>query len=239
MLDANGVTWCRTGLDDGWTGHRPLSSVSMDLTRRTDYRGIPLTEDTVDPDPVTELRKWIEDADATGVEEHNAMVLATVDATGKPSLRNVLLRGLTDEGVMKFFTNYDSHKAHEIASNPNVSVLFSWLSLRRQVRVRGYAMVLSAVESDEYFAARPRETQIGAWASHQSTVIASREQLEARVAEMHERFGDGPIPRPRFWGGYGIAPTSYEFWQGQADRLHDRIRYWRSGSGWKIERLSP
>lgn len=211
----------------------------MDLTRRIDYEGVPLTEDVVDPDPVVELRRWIEDAEAGGTDEPNAMVLATVDATGKPSARNVLLRGLTDQGVMKFYTNYDSHKAHEIASNPNVSVLFNWLSLRRQVRVRGYALVLSVAESDEYFAGRPREAQIGAWASRQSSVIAGREQLEARIEEIRDRFGDGPIPRPRFWGGYGISPTSYEFWQGQPNRLHDRIRYWRSGTGWKIERLSP
>lgn len=211
----------------------------MDLTRRTDYEGIPLTEDDVDPDPVVQLRGWIDDAEAAGVEEPNAMVLSTVDATGKPSVRNVLLRELTDDGVMKFFTNYDSHKAHEIASNPNVSVLFSWLPLRRQVRVRGYAMVLSAAESDEYFAGRPRETQIGAWASHQSAVIPGRRELEERVEEIRERFAGQPIPRPRFWGGYGIAPTSYEFWQGQANRLHDRIRYWRSGDGWRIQRLAP
>lgn len=211
----------------------------MDLTRRTDYHGRPLTEDAVDPDPVGQLRRWIDEAEATGTEESNAMVLSTVDATGKPSVRNVLLRGLGDDGVMKFFTNYDSHKAHEIASNPNVSVLFNWLTLRRQVRVRGYALMLSAAESDEYFAGRPRESQIGAWASHQSAVIADRAELEARVAEMHERFGDEPIPRPRFWGGYGIAPTSYEFWQGRENRLHDRIRYWRSGDGWRIQRLAP
>lgn len=211
----------------------------MDLSRRTDYLGEPLLESGIDDDPVVQLRRWIEDAEVNGVEEPNAIVLATVDATGNPSARNVLLRGLDDAGVMQFFTNWESHKAHEIASNPNVSVLFSWLSLKRQVRISGYATMLSDAECDAYFASRPRDAQIGAWASRQSSVIADRAELERSFEAMSERFADSAVPRPPFWGGYGVSPTAYEFWQGRANRLHDRIHYWRHGEGWRTERLAP
>ncbi len=216
-----------------------LSFRFMDLNQRTNYEGKPLLESSVDPDPVVQLREWIEEAEATGLEEPNALVLSTVDATGNPSARNVLLRGLADNGVMEFFTNWESHKAHEIASNPNVCVLFSWLSLKRQVRVRGYATMLSDAESDDYFATRPRETQIGAWASPQSRVISGRDELERMFAEMEDHFEGQVVPRPPHWGGYGVSPTSYEFWQGRANRLHDRLHYWRHGDGWQIERLAP
>lgn len=211
----------------------------MDLTRRKQYDGDPLLESEIDPDPVVQLRLWIEEAEATGMEEPNAIVLATVDATGNPSARNVLLRGLDDHGVMQFFTNWESHKAHEIAANPNVCILFSWLPLKRQVRVHGYAAMLGDAECDEYFATRPRDAQIGAWASRQSTVISGRAELEGRVVQMEERFADGPVPRPPHWGGYGVTPISFEFWQGRMNRLHDRLHYWRHGDGWRIERLAP
>lgn len=211
----------------------------MDLSRRTDYVGEPLLESQIARDPVVQLRTWIEQAESTGLEEPNAIILATVDATGNPSARNVLLRGLDDHGLMQFFTNWESHKAHEIAANPNVSILFSWLSLKRQVRVTGYASMLSDAECDGYFASRPREAQIGAWASRQSTVISGREELEMLYDKMVERFGDGPVPRPPYWGGYSVTPTSFEFWQGRESRLHDRLYFWRHSDGWLMERLAP
>ncbi|HTO01900.1 MAG TPA: pyridoxamine 5'-phosphate oxidase [Microthrixaceae bacterium] len=211
----------------------------MDLNKRIEYDLGHLVESDVDPDPVRQLRIWLDEAESGGVEEPNAMVLSTVGATGRPASRNVLLRGLDDRGVFSFYTNRDSHKGHEIASNPNVCLLFTWLELRRQVRVSGYASLMSDHDSDVYFAQRPREAQIGAWASPQSEVLRDRAELEERVAEVHARFGDGDIPRPPFWGGYLVRSTSYEFWQGRSSRLHDRLHFWRQGDGWQLERLAP
>ncbi|MGB3411164.1 MAG: pyridoxamine 5'-phosphate oxidase [Microthrixaceae bacterium] len=211
----------------------------MDLNKRTEYEQGVLTESDIDPDPVRQLQIWLDEAETAGVEEPNAVVLSTVSPTGRPEARNILLRGLDEEGVLSFFTNRNSHKGHAIASNPNVCLLFTWLELRRQVRVSGYASLMSDEGSDAYFTTRPREAQVGAWASPQSSVLRDRADLDARVAAIHERFGDGEIPRPPFWGGYLVRSTSYEFWQGRANRLHDRIHYFRQGDGWDTERLAP
>ncbi len=209
--------------------------------RRVQYETAGLDVGDVAADPVEQFLRWHGEAFAAGVAEPNAMVLATVDASGVPSARAVLVRDVDTRGFT-FFTNYDSPKSRDLSGNPNVTAVFAWLDLHRQVRLRGAAERVSDAESDAYFATRPRGSQIGAWASPQSAVLSGRAELDARVARVEAEFGpDQPVPRPPNWGGWRLVPSEFEFWQGRPSRLHDRLRY-RQGMArgrWLIERLAP
>ena len=216
-----------------------MSDTPLPGGAHSDYDRGALSRRDVDPDPLVQLRTWLDDAAAAGVVEPTGMAVSTVDAEGRPSSRNVLLRAL-DHGLV-FFTNYDSAKGRDLAGDQRCSVLFSWFGLQRQVRVDGRAERLDDAASDEYFASRPRGSQIGAWASPQSQVIADRAELEASVAAAEARFeGVDQIPRPPDWGGFRVVPDRVELWQGRPSRLHDRLRYRRGPDGaWLIERLAP
>ena len=197
-----------------------------------------LTENIVDKDPFTQFSLWFNELLKSNVIEPNAMILATASAEGVPSARTVLLKKFDETGFV-FFTNYESHKAKDLAANPNAEILFMWLELERQVRIRGKVEKVSSDESEEYFHSRPTNSQIGAWASNQSSVIPGREFLEEKFKETAEKYKDGKIPLPSFWGGFRLIPDEFEFWQGRESRLHDRISYRRKGNAWKIVRLSP
>jgi pyridoxamine 5'-phosphate oxidase len=204
---------------------------------RLEYRWGELRQEDLDPDPFEQLRRWFTAADEAEVAEPTAMQLATADAEGRPSARTVLLRGFDHRGF-RFYTNRRSRKGRQLAANPYCALVFRWAPFERQITVTGRAEPLSDEESDTYFAARPRGSQLGAWASEQSEVIRDRDVLEGRLAELEAQYPDH-VPRPPHWGGYLVVPDGIELWQGRESRLHDRFRYRRDGDAWTLERLAP
>ena len=206
---------------------------------RRDYEARGLTEEDLLGDPIAQFQSWFEDACRAEVFEPNAMTLATVGADGQPSARIVLLKGVDRRGLA-FFTSFASRKSRELGANPRAALVFWWGPLARQARFEGTVERVADAEADAYFASRPRGSQIGAWASAQSALIADRRELEDAARSHEERFGGSAVPRPEFWGGFRLLPLCAEFWQGRNDRLHDRLRYTRgAGGGWQVERLAP
>lgn len=203
-----------------------------------EYPSQKFDEKEVDSDPIKQFGKWFKDAINASLKEPNAMALATSTKSGKPSVRIVLLKSYKENGFV-FFTNFESRKGNELAENPVASLVFWWAELGRQVRIEGSVEKISRKESEEYFQSRPVESKISAWVSAQSRVIESREILEKRYLEIKKQYEDKTVPCPPHWGGYCLIPEIFEFWQGWANRLHDRILYTQTKDGWKIERLAP
>ena len=206
---------------------------------RREYSQAALDLDSVNTKPIKQFEQWFKEAQEAEILEPNAMVLSTVDSQGMPFQRTVLMKALDDRGIV-FYTNYKSRKAQQIEENNQVSVLFPWYALERQVLITGRAEKVSTKESMAYFASRPFGSRLGAWVSQQSKVISSRSILEMKLAEMKQKFKDGKVPLPDFWGGYRIVPEAFEFWQGRKNRLHDRLMYSANPEGdWQIERMAP
>ena len=212
----------------------------MDVAQlRREYTRLPLEREDLNPDPIEQFGLWLKQSAEAEVIEPNAMTVATVGADGRPSSRTVLLKAFDSAGFV-FFTNLESNKARQISENANVSLLFPWLALARQVIINGAAENVSTAQVLKYFVTRPLGNQLGAWASPQSKVISSRSILEAKLDEVKKKFLGGQIPLPSFWGGFRVVPRTIEFWQGGENRLHDRFLYTRLESGgWQIDRLAP
>jgi pyridoxamine 5'-phosphate oxidase len=209
---------------------------------RRNYTRAELIESSIKPEPFAQFQDWFADARANdSIIEPNAMTLATTSADGQPTARTMLLKGVDEYGFV-FFTNYESRKGNELRTNPRACLLFTWPPLERQVRIEGVAERILPQETEEYFATRPLESRLGAWASAQSTVIPHREYLAERFEAVAKQYSDGNVPVPPFWGGIRVVPLAVEFWQGRPGRLHDRLRYRRehqTATEWHIERLSP
>jgi pyridoxamine 5'-phosphate oxidase len=204
---------------------------------RARFMAAGLDEGDLDPDPFVQFEQWLATAEAAGLHEPTAMVLATASPDGAPAARLVLLKGVAD-GAFSFFTNYGSAKSADLAANPRAALVFPWHDLGRQVRVTGPVGRTSDVASDGYWASRARGAQVGAWASRQSSVVPTRAAIDSAAEAVAARYRGGDVPRPSFWGGYLVVAETIEFWQGRSDRLHDRLRY-RRADGWVIERLAP
>lgn len=213
-----------------------MDATSLPGLRRS-YEGLPLLESEMAADPFAQFAIWFQEALAAGLPEPNAMVVATASAGGRPSARTVLLKGYDERGFV-FYTNYESRKGRDLTENPRASLLFPWHPIRRQVRIEGSVVRLTQADSAEYYNSRPYGSRIGAWASRQSAVVRSREELDERYEKLAARWPEEP-PVPDFWGGYRVIPSEVEFWQGQTDRMHDRLRYRAAHPGWVLERLAP
>jgi pyridoxamine 5'-phosphate oxidase len=198
----------------------------------------PLDQSDLDPDPLVQFERWYSDAVVAGAVRPDAMALATVAADGAPSVRMVLFKGAGPDGFL-FYTNYGSRKARDLQADPRAALVFHWPEMHRQIRVEGTTARVGETESATYFASRPRDAQVAAWASRQSEPLPDRETLERRFAELNEEFEGKDVPPPSFWGGFRLLPAAFEFWQGRQHRLHDRFRYGRRAGRWSIERLWP
>lgn len=212
----------------------------MDLhDLRQEYSERSIDVDSVDPNPFKQFESWFQEATSAEILEPNAMVVATTDQDGRPTQRTVLLKYFDESGFV-FFTNYQSRKATHISGNSNVSLLFPWYALQRQVEVSGVAEKIGSTESLKYFALRPRGSQLGAWVSQQSSVVSTRSVLQNKLAELKQKFSSGSVPMPPTWGGFRVKPERIEFWQGGTNRLHDRIEYHlNSDQSWERQRLAP
>jgi pyridoxamine 5'-phosphate oxidase len=216
---------------------RPVIEDQVAQLRR-EYEALGLSERDMAADPITQFRIWFDGVLEAGLQEPNAFVLATADAKAVPSARAVLMKGIDDRGLV-FYTNLASRKSEELRVNPPAAGTFVWIPLHRQVRFEGVVGMVSTEEADRYFESRPRGAQIAAHASDQSQVVNSREQLDEAFRQLDAKFTGVKVPRPRAWGGWRLVPHQVEFWQGQPDRFHDRVRYVRDGAGWRKERLAP
>lgn len=205
---------------------------------RRDFASKPLTRDLLHENPLEQFAIWMEEAVNAQILDPYAMCISTVGADGKPSSRIVYWRDVENDGFV-FYTNYDSHKGQEIEANPNVAINFHWTELERQIRIEGTVVKASPEVSDKYWSQRPRESQLGAWASAQSKAISGKEELEKGLEAANQKFEGKDVPRPPHWGGYTVHPSRIEFWQGRPSRLHDRFVYLKEGDSWKMEQLSP